>query len=610
PPEIPATSETGARQRLELLHAAASRLGESLDLTRNAEQLVGMLVPAFADLASVDLTEAVLVGEEPERFVTGSPLRRVAVASSDGDWPTDMYQSGAHFRVGEFGSEQLRTGRAEVLSNLTALRAKLVDEPDQLRLLLPERATSALVLPLRARRLVLGAVGLWRTGDRSPFEQADTSLMEEIGSRLALSLDNARRYTRERRTVEALQRSLLPRRVVRLTAAETAGTYVPASTAAGTGGSWYDVIALSGTRVAFVVGRVVGHGVNAAGAMGRLRSAVQTLADLDPPPDELLTHLDDLVVRFGEEEERHDPVGSLLGATCLYATYDPIERVCLIAAAGHPSPVLCRVGETDAEEVKLQTGPPLGTGGQPFEPVELRMEAGDVLVFPSGDPTAPAGDRLLSAGGSAAEGPGATAVGTTAPGAAPGTPDTSGEDTGGAGRDALVVREGARAAAARDLPLRELGERMAARLRERHRREDLALLMARLGAVPGENTAFWELPADPGVVARARTLTSERLAQWEVPEELVFGTELIVSELVTNAIRYAGGPIGLRLIRDRKLICEVSDPSQTQPHLRRARPADEGGRGLFLVAQIAHRWGSRYTPAGKTIWTEQHLDPS
>ncbi|WP_368733273.1 SpoIIE family protein phosphatase [Streptomyces alkaliphilus] len=363
--------------------------------------------------------------------------------------------------------------------------------------------------------------------------------------------------------------------------------------------------------------------MNAAGAMGRLRSAVQTLADLDPPPDELLTHLDDLVVRFGEEEERNDPVGSLLGATCLYATYDPIERMCMIAAAGHPSPVLCRVGEADAEEVKLQTGPPLGTGGEPFEPVELRMEPGDVLVFPSGDPAALAAEGILPTGGSVLAPGGSEAasidpITAVAIGNGSGAPLDSGsggevptgEDVEGPGRDARVVREGARAAVTRNLPLRELGERMAARLRERPRREDLALLMARMGAVPADRTAFWELPADPGVVARARTLTSERLAAWGVPEELVFGTELIVSELVTNAIRYAGGPIGLRLIRDRRLICEVSDPSQTQPHLRRARPADEGGRGLFLVAQIAHRWGSRYTPAGKTIWTEQHLDPA
>ena len=89
--------------------------------------------------------------------------------------------------------------------------------------------------------------------------------------------------------------------------------------------------------------------------------------------------------------------------------------------------------------------------------------------------------------------------------------------------------------------------------------------------------------------------------------ELAFTTELILSELVTNAIRYGSGPIRVRLLRDRSLICEVSDGSSTSPHLRYAATTDEGGRGLFLVAQFTERWGTRYTPDGKVIWAEQPL---
>nr|WP_250280007.1 ATP-binding protein [Frankia sp. Cppng1_Ct_nod] len=90
-------------------------------------------------------------------------------------------------------------------------------------------------------------------------------------------------------------------------------------------------------------------------------------------------------------------------------------------------------------------------------------------------------------------------------------------------------------------------------------------------------------------------------------EPVAFTTELVVSELVTNAIRHARAPLQLRLILDSSLICEVSDASSTAPHLRRARTFDEGGRGLFLVAALTQRWGTRQTLCGKTIWAEQSI---
>jgi anti-sigma regulatory factor (Ser/Thr protein kinase) len=136
--------------------------------------------------------------------------------------------------------------------------------------------------------------------------------------------------------------------------------------------------------------------------------------------------------------------------------------------------------------------------------------------------------------------------------------------------------------------------------------DDIALLVARTRALDASHVATWELPPDPAVVAEARKEGAEQLERWGLGE-LVFTTELVVSELVTNAIRYASGPIQLRLIRDATLICEVSDTSSTAPHLRRARTFDEGGRGLLLVAALTQRWGTRQTEAGKTIWAEQAL---
>ncbi|MEU9419056.1 SpoIIE family protein phosphatase [Streptomyces sp. NPDC048272] len=570
PPPPPA--DRRAAERLALLNAAAAEIGSSLDMVRDAEQLVGVLVPAFADLAAVDLTEPVLIGEEPEEMITGAPMRRVAVRAADGRWPPEIHSVGDTIRLRSVESIHLCGSSAVFLPDLTELRAVLSGEEERTRLILPPQAASLMLIPLQARGAVLGALVLWRTAERRPFDQEDAALGEEIGSRASLSMDNARRYTRERRTAQALQRSLLPRPVMDVTGAETFGAHVPAGATPALGGSWFDVIQLPSTRLAFVLGTVAGHGLNATAAMGRLRSAVQTLADLDLSPDELLAHLDDLVVRFIEDDDRQEPEAdapsALIGATCLYATYDPVSRTCVLAGAGHPPPVLASRGRPGTGPVTYRPGPVLGTGGQPFEPVELRLGPGDVLAFHGG---------------------------------------TLGRDTDGSERRLEALGAGVRDGADSGLPVTEIGHQILGALLHEPPHDDLTLLVVRVREVPPGATAAWELAADPSLVARARELVSGRLSVWGL-EDLVFTTELIVSELVTNSIRYAGGPVGLRLIKDRVLICEVSDPSQTQPHLRRAQLTDEGGRGLFLIAQLTHRWGSRYTTAGKTIWTEQLLE--
>ncbi|WP_194292847.1 SpoIIE family protein phosphatase [Streptomyces smaragdinus] len=556
-----------AQRQLALLQTSARQLGRSLDVVRTAEHVTQLLVPEFTDWACVDLTDPVREGGEATRLVPGTPLRRVAAASAHGAWPTDIYQLGDRVRARDLESQALGGGGTVFVPDLDALRTRLEIDPERLRLLFPAVARSALFVPLWARGHVLGVLAVWRGKDRPPFTQDDVGIMESVASRTALSLDNARRYTRERRTVEHLQRSLLPPPVRRTSAAQSAGVHAPAGSAAGTGGSWYDVIRLSGARTAFVIGKVAGHGMHAVGAMGRLRSAVQTLADVDLPPEELLSHLDDLVTRIGRDEGRPpDPdTGSLHGATCLYVTYDPVTGQCLIASAGHPPPLLARHRTGTVTEVPVPTGPALGsTDRAPYEPAQLHLDPGDILTLHTGPPS----------------------------------PDT---------HDLHHLRDGARAAAHIDTPLTDVTDRLLHRLRKTSRTEDLAVLLARVERLPPTRTAYWELTADPTQVAHARTLVRSRLAGWGL-EDLAFSTELIVSELVTNAIRYAYGPIGLRLIQDEQLICEVSDPSQSQPHLRRARLSEEGGRGLFLVAQLTERWGSRYTTRGKTIWTEQKYE--
>jgi anti-sigma regulatory factor (Ser/Thr protein kinase) len=331
------------------------------------------------------------------------------------------------------------------------------------------------------------------------------------------------------------------------------------------GGDWFDVIPLSGMRVAMVVGDVVGHGVQASATMGRLRTAVRTLADIDLAPEELLTHLDDLVVRLSQEAGGEGSPGEV-GATCLYAVYDPVSRRCTLARAGHPPPVLLRPGG-EPHLVELPAGPPLGLGGLPFESAELELAEGSVLAFytdgliESRERDVDTGHRLLNE---------ALAVYSD-----------SLDETCDRVLEALLPAGGAA--------------------------DDVALLLARTRGLPAAQVATWEIPADPALVAPIRKQVVDQLAGWEL-SEATFTTELVVSELVTNAIRYGSHPIRLRLIHDTTtLICEVSDTSPTAPHLRRAKTWDEGGRGLLLVAQLTQRWGSRQSTAGKTIWAEMGL---
>ncbi|MFF1403146.1 SpoIIE family protein phosphatase [Streptomyces sp. NPDC058294] len=577
------TDQYVARQRMGLLQSVADRVGGDLDMCRIAEELADCLVSqGFADLVAVDLMEAVLLGGEPSDFRMDAPLRRVAVSAYDGHWPAEVYARDATFRLQRCESDNLNFGRPIVESELSRLRKLLADDPAHARLLLPDAASSLLVVPLTARGHVLGAVPLWRTPRQPPYGQADAELAEVIISRAALGLDNARRYTREQRTAEALQRSLLPPAASETSAVQTAGRYVPAATTAGMGGTWFDVIPLSSARVAMVVGEVAGHGLEASATMGRLRTAVQTLADLELPPSELLTRLDDLAVRLGEAEaeagEGSDeppvrlarpvvPTGPLAtGATCLYCVYDAVEGWCEMASAGHPVPLLVMPGG-DARDLGAKPGPALGVGGNPFESVTVELPPGSLLAFFTGSLLAGDEDGLLRHR--------FTRTLQTA---------VSQQDTAA-----------------------EAAHRVVDELLPVPPDEDVSFLVARTRRLASDRVASFDFPADPAVVAQARKFVDGHLEAWNL-NHLTFSAELIVSELVTNAIRYGGdGPFRLRLILDTVLTCEVSDTNETQPRLRRARLTDEGGRGLFLVAQLSHRWGGRYTEHGKTLWTEQLL---
>nr|WP_308405270.1 PP2C family protein-serine/threonine phosphatase [Streptomyces rugosispiralis] len=231
---------------------------------------------------------------------------------------------------------------------------------------------------MRTRGVTLGVVFFARHRTPVPFDEDDLLLAEEITVRAAVCVDNARCYKRERMTARALQRNLLPRGLPDLAAVEVPSRYLPSETWAGVGGDWFDVIPFSGARAALVVGDTVSRGVEASATMGRLRSAIRTLADIDLPPGELLTHLADLVTRLAAEDDPEPPGAT--GATCLYAVYDPVSRHCTLASAGHPPPVVV-TADGSADILDVPNGPPLGLGTLPFEAVGTELSEGSVLAL-------------------------------------------------------------------------------------------------------------------------------------------------------------------------------------------------------------------------------------
>ncbi|MFF7768761.1 SpoIIE family protein phosphatase [Streptomyces massasporeus] len=549
-----------ARERLGLLYDAGLHIGTTLDVLRTADELARVPIPRFADFVTVDLADTVLHGDEPAP--TATDMRRAAVCGIQEDHP--LSEQGRLFDYVP-STPQARgygSGHSQLVSDLPAATGWRLQDPERAQAIIDFGIHSLITAPIRARGVVLGMASFWRGRQHEPFNEEDLSLAEELVARAAISIDNARRYTREHALAVTLQQSLLPQAMPEQNALDIAYRYLPAQ--AGVGGDWFDVIPMPGSRVALAVGDVVGHGLHAAATMGRLRTAVHNFSALDLPPDELLSHLDDLVGKIDQNETAETAAG-VVGATCLYGIYDPVTRRYVVARAGHLVPALVHPdGSVTFPDVPA--GPPLGLGGMPFQTAELCLAEGTQLVLYT-DGLIEDRRRDLDVGMELL-------------------------------RDALTGHPGR--------PPEETCQDVLDNLLPGRPKDDVALLVARTRELPPDRVADWDVPPDPAAVSGMREAVSQRLDAWGL-SEFGFAMELILSELITNAIRYGAGPIHVRLIRDRTLICEVADSSSTSPHLRYAATTDEGGRGLFLVSQMAERWGTRYTPQGKVIWAEQAL---
>ncbi|BBC31713.1 Stage II sporulation protein E [Streptomyces graminofaciens] len=551
------------RERLEFLNEVSGRIGTSLDLSRTIIEVSKAVVPRFTDVAGTYLREQVVAGEG---FPDGVPdtttmWHRVAVEHTDepGRWD-DVVPVGeampfpAHtpfFQCMTTGEPVLVPRISEQMGHAIAAQFEKRD----IRPLITHR--SMLVVPLKARNVVLGFMILLRHPEREVFDDMDRVTGAELAARAGLVLDNARMYTYQENVAETLQDSMLPQIEAHRPGCDIATRYLPGTLLGRVGGDWFDSVKLPGARTALVVGDVMGHGLNSAAMMGQLRTAVQTMAALDLPPAQLLRNLDDLAQRLGDHYL----------ATCLYAVYDPIVGELHIANAGHIPPVLVRALDGRSELLDLPTGAPIGVGGVPFEAVRVRVEPGDRLVMCT--------DGLV---------------------------EVRGEDIG-VGLATLCESAAHPAASmddACDTIIRALNTRGG-------RKDDVALLMARLNGIEPEDVAEWRLALDCAEVARARAAVREQVHSWGLGS-LADTTELLVGELVTNAVRHTHSRrIELRLVRGDTLLCEVDDDDHTLPSLLSTGPTDEFGRGLRVVSTLAREWGASRTGAGKTVWFELTL---
>ncbi|MEV6617119.1 SpoIIE family protein phosphatase [Streptomyces sp. NPDC051051] len=564
--------------RLRFVGAATRRIARGLDLDEIVMGLCRATVPTFSDAILVYLRDPLPVGDErpvADRVVLR--LRRTDRIPEEREPEPGFAQLGlpppeapelselsaaiaelCEVRPGGALAEVLR-GVRPVFADTPAATAALPE------LLGPENRLDvpggqrAILAPLRGRRRVIGAAVFIRRPERIPFDTDDLLVAAQLATHSALGIDKAVLYDREAYIADELQRTMLPETLPRPTGVRLASRYLPAAETARVGGDWYDAIPLPGSRVALVVGDVMGHSMTSAAIMGQLRTTAQTLAGLDLPPQEVLHHLDEQAQRLGTDRM----------ATCLYAVYDPVSHRITIANAGHPPPILLHLGGR-AEVLRVPPGAPIGVGGVDFEAVELDAPAGATLLLYT-DGLVESRLRDVATGIEQLREKLAATAQLTGPDHPP--------------------------------PLEALCDEVLDMLGPGDRDDDIALLAARFDGIAPSDVAYWFLEPEDAAPGRARRLARRALARWGM-EEMTDSVELLVSEVVTNAVRYATRPVSLRLLRTDVLRCEVGDDVPQLPRLRQARATDEGGRGLYLVNRLARRWGATRLSTGKVVWFE------
>jgi serine phosphatase RsbU (regulator of sigma subunit)/PAS domain-containing protein/anti-sigma regulatory factor (Ser/Thr protein kinase) len=561
------------RAHLPVISELRAKVGRTLDVVATCQDLVDAVVPRFADIAVLEVVDSIIRGDDPPLAPLGRevPLRRVAFRRNGGEPQIRAHQ------LGEVRPLPFPGPFAQVL---TDLKPRVLDlrpdlpwlsaDPARAEMIRASGARTLLVVPLALRGVVFGLVSLYRTDQPGFFDDIEVDLALEQAAETALSIDRARLYTREHTIAAAVQRGLLPALQCSQTGIETARTQVFGEAG---GGGWCDSFTVAGGRTALVVGEISGQGIQAAAAMAAMRTVVRSLARLDLEPDELMARLNDTAILLASERAALPPSDpshrETLTASCVYAIYDPLAQTCTYARAQHPPPVIVSRDGAAVEVPDVPSGPLLGTpDGAPFTAATVKLDTGSVLALYT--------QSILPAVGSG--------------------------DGGDQGSLRRILADAGR-------PLQELCDDVVYSLRGGPRSGDAVLVLARTRVFPHGQTGMWQFGLDPEAAGKARAEVRRKLAAWKVDEEAAEATELLVSELVTNAIRYGAPPMWLRIIKDFNISCEVHDGSSVAPRLRHPGTLDEFGRGLYIVGRLVQAWGTRYTADGKTIWTEQALPP-
>ncbi|MGC0312588.1 ATP-binding SpoIIE family protein phosphatase [Kitasatospora acidiphila] len=568
-------------ERLAFLNNATRQITTSLDPAATVRSLTGALVPLLADAALVHLCSwnpDPVRDRDREQPPELSLHRAEGTRLGVGKPPVTVRPGGALERLmrGETVPGPVVLGSAEgeelrpVLTELYGARSLAALPRGTALLALPLQGRAAgKATPQRTRKAtapdpesLLGVLVLVRrpvASGKEParFDPTDTQTAAHLATVAGLAVDTAHRYTRESEIADGLQRSMLPTHLPQPHGVRLAHRYLPGESEAQVGGDWYDAIPLPGNRVALIVGDVMGHSLTSAAIMGQLRTSAQTLAALDLPPHEVLYHLDEQAQRLGREEHL---------ATCVFAVYDPIANRIVVANAGHMPPALIHPdGRAELLE-NLPAGAPIGVGGVDFASEELDAPPGSaLLLFTDGLVENPR--RPISTG---------------------------------------LERLRRRLSATHHHSPEQICQEALRILPQAERADDIALLAAAFDGIPAEDVAYWYLQPRNETPGRARRLAGHALRRWGL-EELAESTELMVSELVTNAVQHAKKPVTLRLVRTSVLRCEVGDDSPALPRRRRAGLHDERGRGLELVAKCADGWGATRLGGGKVVWFEQRL---
>ncbi|MFD3483449.1 SpoIIE family protein phosphatase [Streptomyces sp. NPDC058665] len=584
PPQDPVGAARREGDRLRFVGAATRRIARGIDLDEIVLGLCRATVPTFSDSILVYLRDPLPVGDERPVAPFVLRLRRTDWLRATGE---DTDGAGIQLPEAEAGRASVPDPQTEVmpaaqlcevasggaLSEILRGVRPVFGDSAAARAALPELlggemtvpgGRRGILAPLRGRRRVIGAAVFLRRPDRPAFEPNDLLVAAQLATHTALGIDKAVMYGREAYIADELQRTMLPEGLPQPTGVRLASRYLPAAETARVGGDWYDAIPLPGSRVALVVGDVMGHSMTSAAIMGQLRTTAQTLAGLDLPPQEVLHHLDEQAQRLGTDRM----------ATCMYAVYDPVSHRITIANAGHPPPILLHLGGR-AEVLRVPPGAPIGVGGVDFEAVELDAPAGATLLLYT-DGLVESRLRDVWTGIEQLRERLAATAQLTGPDHSP--------------------------------PLEALCDDVLDVLGPGDRDDDIALLAARFDGIAPSDVAYWFLEPEDAAPGRARRLARRALSRWGL-EELSDSVELLISEVVTNAVRYAERPVTLRLLRTDVLRCEVGDDSPQLPRQRRARETDEGGRGLFLVNRLARRWGATRLSTGKVVWFEISTRP-